>query len=145
MLYRALSIGLVAVASLGSGAALAGEVRVTLTEVRPNAGKLYVSLQSEEQFIQEDYTTGRTVENPQNDTVEVVLRDVPDGEYAISVWHDIDGDGTFSMGPQGPTDGWAMTNAAAMRGPPEFANHHFRVEGARTDVTERMIYGVRER
>ena len=119
--------------------ALAGTVTVTLTDVRPGAGDLYVSLQSEAQFMQAAAVTGTMIENPQDGTVTVTLEDVPDGTYALSVWHDIDGDGAFSMGPLGPTDGWAMIGAANLRGMPTFAKQSFTLEGS-ASLSESMIY-----
>lgn len=117
----------------------AGTVTVTLTDVRPDAGALYVSLQSEAQFMQEDAVTGEMLANPQDDTVTVTFDDVPDGQYALMVWHDIDGDGEFSMGPMGPTDGWAMIGASDLRGMPTFAAQSFTLDGS-ASVTERVFY-----
>ena len=119
--------------------AIAGEVTVTLTDVRPNAGDLYVSLQTEAQFMQEAAVAGEMVSNPQDSTVTVTLSDVPNGKYALMVWHDIDGDGTFSMGPMGPADGWSMTGAAKLRGMPSFATNSFTLSGS-TSLTESVIY-----
>ncbi|KPM15675.1 DUF2141 domain-containing protein [Citromicrobium sp. WPS32] len=119
--------------------ALAGEVTVTLTNIRADAGDLYVSLQSEAQFMQAAALAGKTVENPKNGTVTVTFADVPDGQYALMVWHDIDGDGTFSMGPQGPTDGWSMIGADELRGMPTFAAQSFTLDGSAT-VTEPVLY-----
>jgi len=119
--------------------ALAGEVTVTLTNVRADAGDLYVSLQSEAQFMQAAALAGKTVENPKDGTVTVTFADVPDGQYALMVWHDIDGDGTFSMGARGPADGWAMIGASGLRGMPTFAEQSFTLEGS-ARVTEAVIY-----
>jgi|TARA_R100000406_G_scaffold10943_1_gene7100 uncharacterized protein (DUF2141 family) len=119
--------------------ALAGEVTVTLTNVRADAGDLYVSLQSEAQFMQAAALAGKTVENPKDGTVTVTFDDVPDGQYALMVWHDIDGDGTFSMGPQGPTDGWSMIGGAQLRGMPTFDAQSFTLEGS-ASVTEPVLY-----
>lgn len=127
-------------AMLFAAPALAGDVTVTLTGIKPNSGDLYVGLQTEEQFLQNAGIAGEIVRNPASETVTVTLRDVPDGRYSFSAWHDTDGDGTFSMGQNGPTDGWAMLNAAELRGMPTFAAQSFAVDGAGTAVTERMIY-----
>ena len=119
--------------------ALAGELTVTLTDVRPDAGDLYVALQTEDQFLQAAGIAEEIVENPQESTVTVTLTDVPDGTYSLSVWHDIDGDGTFSMGPMGPVDGWTMKGASELRGMPTWEAQSFTVEGA-TTLTETVLY-----
>ena len=119
--------------------ALAGSVTVTLTDVRPDAGDLYISLQNKDQFLQSDGVAGEIVENPQDGTVTVTLDEVPDGTYSISVWHDIDGDGEFSMGAMGPTDGWTMIGARELRGMPTWDAQSFTLSGSAT-ITETMLY-----
>ncbi len=141
MITRISTVLLVAIALMASSPGLAGQVEVTLTNVRPNAGKLFVSLQTEDQFMKDERSIGRTVENPQDGTVTVTLPDVPDGRYALTVWHDIDSDGQFSKGPQGPTDGWAMIGASDLRGIPTFEAQSFSVAGERTAIRETMLYG----
>ncbi|MEL7728810.1 DUF2141 domain-containing protein [Citromicrobium bathyomarinum] len=119
--------------------ALAGQVTVSLTDVQADAGDLYISLQSEAQFMQADAVASEIVDNPQDATVTVTFDDVPDGRYALMVWHDIDGDGTFSMGRMGPTDGWSMIGAAALRGMPSWEAQSFTLDGSAT-ITEPMLY-----
>lgn len=48
---------------------------------------------------------------------------MPPGEYAVSMWHDIDGDGHFSKEAAKnvmPLDGWGMVNAETLRAEPQF-------------------------
>lgn len=118
---------------------LAGEVTVTLTNVRPDAGDLYISLQSESQFMRAGAIAEQVIENPKDGTITATFGDVPDGRYALMVWHDIDGDGTFSMGPMGPADGWSMIGGAQLRGMPTFAVQSFTLEGS-AQVTEPVLY-----
>lgn len=139
MIRRSLCAITALVAMATATPALAGDVIVTLTDVRPNAGDLYISLQSEDQFMQAAAVAGEKVDNPQTDTVTVTFRDVPDGRYAMSVWHDINGDGTFNMGPHGPADGWSMIGADDLRGMPTFARNSFALSGS-ASVTERVHY-----
>lgn len=119
--------------------ALAGEVAVTLTDVRADAGDLYVGLQTKDQFLQDAGIAGEMVENPQDGTVTVTLKDVPDGTYSLTVWHDIDGDGEFSMGAMGPTDGWTMIGASELRGMPTWEAQSFTLDGS-ASITESMLY-----
>ena len=119
--------------------ALADTVTVKLTDLRPDAGALYISLQSEAQFMQEAAIAEKMLENPQDGTVTVTFDDVPEGRYALMVWHDIDGDGTFSMGPMGPTDGWAMIGASELRGMPSWDAQSFTLDGSAT-ITETVLY-----
>ncbi|WP_260483378.1 DUF2141 domain-containing protein [Sphingomicrobium flavum] len=120
--------------------ALAGDVTVTLEGVRAGAGPLYVALQTEEQFMGDASVAGTLVDNPDSDRVSVTLSDVPSGAYGLAVWHDIDRDGQFGMGPMGPTDGWAMIGGASMRGEPTFAQASFTVDEDGATLVETMIY-----
>ena len=114
-------------------------VNVTLDGVRAGAGPLYVSLQSEEQFMREESSASAMVAEPGASTT-LDLGAVAPGRYALVVWHDIDRDGEFSMGPMGPLDGWAMIGGERMRGEPSFAEASFLVEGDAVAVRETMIY-----
>ena len=137
-------LALAAAASL-TAPAFAGTVEVVLDNVRPDAGDLYIGIQTEDQFMREGRVAGETVRNPQSGTVTVTLRDVPDGRFALSVWHDIDGDKAFSMGAEGPTDGWAMIGGSELRGMPTFEKQSFAIEGGPVVLRERMIYGMEGR
>ena len=126
--------------SIAAGSpALAGTVTVPLTNVRPDAGDLYISLQTEDQFMQAAAVTGSKLDNPQTDTVTVTFDDVPDGQYAMTAWHDTIDDGTFTMGPKGPADGWSMIGAGDLRGMPTFAKNSFTLSGS-ASITESVQY-----
>lgn len=125
--------------------ALAGDIEIVLEGVQVDAGDLYVGLQTEDQFMKDAGIVGKVVSNPAEGTVTVRFADVPEGVYSFSAWHDIDGDGTFSMGERGPTDGWALIGGAELRGEPEFADHSFTVGTEPVRIRETMIYAREER
>ena len=139
MIRRSLCAATALVAMATASPALAGTVTITLTDVRPDAGDLYISLQSEDQFMQAAAVAGEKLDNPRTDTVTVTFEDVPDGRYAMTVWHDTIDDGTFTMGPHGPTDGWSMIGADDLRGMPTFAKNSFTLSGS-ASITESVHY-----
>ena len=57
-------------------------------------------------------------------TVAVVLKDLPEGEYAVVAFHDENGNGELDRNVLGiPTEGHAFSNDATGRmGPPAFAD-----------------------
>ncbi|HBK90673.1 MAG TPA: hypothetical protein DDZ68_03260 [Parvularcula sp.] len=121
--------------------AFAGDVRVTVSGVRAANGPLYVGLQTREQFMQNAGSYGEIVASPAPGAVSVTLHGVAPGEYSVSVWHDIDGDGVFDMGPDGkPIDGWAMIDGASLRGAPTFDQVSFKKEDASIAIDVDMIY-----
>src|SRR5436305_9423799 len=76
----------------------AADVRVELTGVRAG-GTLYVQLQNRAQFMGNDRVAGQRVAAPAAGSVSVDLGEVPPGEYAVSVWHDDNGNQRFDVDP----------------------------------------------
>jgi uncharacterized protein (DUF2141 family) len=125
----------------GAGAALAGDVVVELRGIRDGSGPLYVGMQTEGQFLQNAGEYGEIIKAPKAGDTTVVLKDVAPGEYSISVWHDVNGNGDFDRAPDGrPLDGWAMNNAGALRGQPEFDQVKFTVGSGGATLDLEMIY-----
>lgn len=119
----------------------AADVTITLDGVRNGAGDLYVSLQTRAQFLKDEGSHGAVVSRPAPGQHRITLRDVPAGEYSVSVWHDTDGDKKFSTDARGiPTDGWAMINGAALRAAPQWDQVRFTVPAAGVATTLDMIY-----
>lgn len=101
-------------------AAQAGTVSVDLTGLRAG-GTLYVQVQTREQFMGSARVAGRVVATAEAGALSLDLGDVPPGDYAVTVWHDANGNNQFEMGARGqPADGWAMANGDRLRGQPTF-------------------------
>jgi uncharacterized protein (DUF2141 family) len=128
-------------ASALPAAAGAADVAVEIGGVRSANGPLYVGLQTEAQFLQNAGTAGTIVQKPGVGTLSVTIPGVAPGDYSISVWHDIDGDGTFDRADSGrPLDGWSMLNAGDLRGAPTFESVKFTVTESGARVALQMIY-----
>lgn len=126
---------------LAAAPALAADVTVSVTGVRAANGPLYVSLQTRDEFLENEGSYGEIVRSPSAGTVSVTLEGVSPGEYAVSVWHDIDGDGVFDASPEGmPLDGWAMIDGASLRGAPDFDQVSFKLEKSSLSLNVDMIY-----
>lgn len=125
--------------------ALAGTVTVDLSGIRQGTGDLYVSLQTREQFMKPQGTTGEIVTRPAPGSRTVTLADVPAGTYAISVWHDVNGnkrwDGEETVGKDGPLDGWAMLNGDKLRAEPKFDEVSFALTDAPQTFNLALRYG----
>ena len=120
--------------------AAAADLTVELGGVRAAPGKLYVSVQSREQFAKNDGAAGSVLSAPQAGAHRFSFS-VPEGEYAVSVWHDENGNGQFDKDERHmPLDGWAMTNGEALRGEPTFDAVKTRVGTGAATVRLSMIY-----
>src|SRR6185295_955191 len=101
-------------------AANAGSVSVDLTGVRAG-GTLYGQLQTRDQFLGPARTAGQIVQAPQAGSLRIDLGEVAPGDYAVTVWHDDNGNQRFDVDARGaPADGWATVNAEGLRGQPSF-------------------------
>lgn len=104
-----------ALALILPAAAQAGPVTVDLSGMRAG-GTLYLQVQTRDQFLGQTRAGGRIVAAPQAGSLSVDLGEVAPGDYAITIWHDANGNNQFDMG----TDGWAMANGDRLRGQPTF-------------------------
>ncbi|MDQ1155051.1 DUF2141 domain-containing protein [Brevundimonas sp. SORGH_AS_0993] len=117
-------------ALMGGGAALAGDVTITVTGVQARGGDLLVGLQTASQFLKHEGSYGQIIAAPTAGTHVVTLRDVAPGDYSVSVLHDVDGDRQMKMANGRPAEGWAMVNGAALRAAPRFDRVKFTVPAA---------------
>jgi uncharacterized protein (DUF2141 family) len=100
--------------------ALAGTVTVDLSGLRAG-GTLYVQVQTREQFMSQARVAGQAVTAPLAGSLSVEIGEVPPGDYAVTIWHDTNGNNQFDMGTRAqPADGWAMANGDRLRGQPTF-------------------------
>ena len=132
-----LSLGCLAVAMPATAANLA----IDLDGVRNSPGTLYISVQTREQFKQDRGVAGSVVKLASAGSHRFAY-EVPAGEYAISVWHDDNGNGTFDKdGNYMPLDGWAMPNADKLRGEPTFDQIKTVVSNSPATIPLSMVYG----
>lgn len=127
-------------ALLGAGAAQAGDVTVTLTGVQARGGQLLVALQTRDQYRQEAGFAD-ILANPAGGTVTLTFRDVPAGDYALSVLHDENGDHQMQASEIGiPMEGWAASRGAELRSDPTFDMVKVSVPAEGATLTEPMFY-----
>ncbi|MEO0883872.1 MAG: DUF2141 domain-containing protein [Pseudomonadota bacterium] len=123
-----------------SAVATAEPVSFTLEGVEDRGGTLYISVQTEEQYQQQAGVAGDIIRGPTAGTMEFDF-DLPLGDYAVSVWHDHNGNDEFDFDENGmPADGWTASNAANLRGAPTFQDVKFTVGTGGVELKERMIY-----
>ncbi len=132
---------LIATAALIAAPASAAPLTVHVTGVSDAGGQLYVSVQRADQFMRQEGVAGQIVPTPAAGDHSFSY-DVPEGEYAVTIWHDDNGNGAFDMGADRmPEDGWAMVNGSQLRGEPAFDQVKTVVGADGTSITLPMIYG----
>jgi uncharacterized protein (DUF2141 family) len=123
-------IAFVAVSFTANGQA---NVVVTLTGVKPGSGgNLRVGLFNENNFLKTPIQ-GKMVK-ASSESVEVKFEEVRDGDYAISVIHDVNENGELDKTKLGiPREGFAFSNnVMGKKGPPTYQKARFEVKGTTT-------------
>ena len=127
-------------AAAAAAPAFAAPLTVTLDGVEERGAPLYIGVQTKEQFMQWEGIAGRTIDNPEAGTHTVTF-DLPEGEYSVSVWHDLNNNGEFdTLENQMPNEGWAMSNDSALRGMPTFDVVKVAVGSEGAEITETVKY-----
>jgi uncharacterized protein (DUF2141 family) len=128
--------------ALGTAAAAqAAPVEIDLTGLRAG-GRLYVQLQTRDQYQGPQRAAGKIVEAPAAGGLALTF-DVPPGDYAASVWHDDNGNNQFDVDTATgrPLDGWSVVNADRLRHEPSFDDARVSVPAAGTKVAMALHYG----
>ena len=124
------------------GSALAeverGQLTVRLQGFQSDAGKAVLSLvNAREQYLSRDHTPYRTAALEIRDRrAEWVAQDLPFGEYAITVYHDENGNGELDSNLfRIPREPYGFSHdARGSFGPPEYSEATFRLNNARRIV-----------
>lgn len=129
-----------AAALAAAGAAAAAPLTINVEGIEARGGSLYVGVQTEAQFLQNGGIAGEIVPAPESGSQSFTY-DLPEGAYAISIWHDFNANGQFDLTEAGPpADGWAMINGETMRGAPTFAQASLALPAGGTATTLKVIY-----
>ncbi|MEZ4858216.1 MAG: DUF2141 domain-containing protein [Flavobacteriaceae bacterium] len=104
-------------------------VEVTITNFSNNDGKARVGLYNQEgEFLNKPFKAkDATI---QNQKATVVFYDLPEGTYAVSMYHDEDNDGKMKMRMgMFPAEDYACSNnAKGFMGPPQWKDAQFEVK-----------------
>ena len=115
-------------------------VTVKLTELRKADAPLYISIQNRDEY-QTNRGYGGIVKAIDKEILEVDLAVDIAGDYAISVWHDLDNDGEFSMSDTYiPLDGWGASGNPPAHRRPDFDDVKVGIDASGSTVPVKLIY-----
>lgn len=122
-------LGLAAGAMLIASQVLAGDLTVTFTGVRSDKGKFSAGLFGEKDGWPDGKAFAEVDIPPKVGDITYVFKDLPPGRYAISAFHDENGNGKFDTNFIGmPKEGFAFSNDAEPGlAPPSFKAAAFEV------------------
>lgn len=135
---KLLNTALCAAAILTTGVAGAAELTIHIDDVKSATGNLMVGIYSSAgTFLKKpDNGSGAAAATSGN---KIVFKDLPAGEYAFAVYHDVNSNGKMDKNLIGiPTEDYAFSNnAMGKMGPPSFDDAKFALpaEGATVRVS----------
>lgn len=104
-------------------------ITVKVTNLDGNAGKVYVALyDSETTFLEKKYKS--TISTIKDGSCEVVFENVPNGVYAISLFHDKNDNNKMDSNFLGiPKEDYGCSNnAKGFMGPPKWKDAKFKIQ-----------------
>ncbi len=115
-------------------------ITVTLENVKSSEGPIYVSIQKPDEYMGMK-GHGGILKTATPGTMQVVYKVDEPGDYSVSIWHDTNDDGIFSMDESyNILDGWGASGNAPTDRKPVFDDVKIQVESVGTSVTIPMKY-----
>lgn len=115
-------------------------VTVTLDNITRTEGPIYISIQTRENYQSMKGFGGIIKQAIAGEMTATFNVDEP-GEYSVSVWHDLDDDGRFSMSESYVvTDGWGASGTPPENQSPTFDDVKIKVESFGATVPVAMKY-----
>ncbi len=115
--------------------AFAVELTVEIKGIASSTGDIYVALYDKAEKWMKTSLSGSKVAAKKG-SVSVTFKDLPDGDYAISLYHDENSNGKMDSNVIGiPTEPYAFSNDAAGNfGPASFEQAKFKVDGEKKNI-----------
>ncbi len=143
---RLAAFGAAALALLTPALALAADLVVQIEGLRSTEGDILVAVHRRAGGVDFPDSAGVVANamGPAAGADNLVFRNLPPGDYAISAFHDADGNGELNVTLLGiPTEGYGFSNnARGLFGPPGFDDAAFTIEAGddRPAVTVTLGY-----
>lgn len=109
-----------------------GALTITVTNIHPVDGKLYIAVyDTEEHYMSVEQAAFKKIAVVKDKKQEISFTDIPDGEYAVAVFQDLNGNGQLDTMKNGiPNEPFGFSNDARGRiGPPKYKKAMFLFSG----------------
>ena len=131
---------------LASGICAGERLSLLITNINPAKGELYVAVyNSAGKYLDPDSAIARKIIPVTADTAFVVFENLPAGEYAIAVFHDLNGNGMLDTRKNGiPEEPFGFSNDARSKlGPAKFRDACFPFHESRK-MTIKLVSNVKK-
>ena len=137
--------GFMILAGLVASPVAAAELAVEVQGVRSDTGHLFVAVQTPraaDEFPYAKELFAGTHQHAREGAMRFAFRNLPPGRYAVSVFHDENGNGEIDLGAAGiPTEGYGFANnPPSQSGPPSFEEAAVTIGDASAKVTIFIAY-----
>ena len=114
-------------------------LEIVIENVKHAQGSIGIALfNSEETFLTKSFKKTKVKPSPAGN-VTVTFEDLPAGEYAFSVLHDLNDNGDLDMGQMGPLEPYGFSNnAPSMYGPAQYSQAKFELRESMTTSVKIM-------
>ena len=111
------------------------KLTLTVTDIANHKGNLMIAVHDEAGYDGQPVTA--TMKPVSGDTASATFEDLAPGQYAIKLFHDVDGDGEMDTNPFGlPTEPYGFSNnAKGQFGPAKWADAKFEVGAGGAEQT----------
>ena len=108
------------------------ELKLVVRNIYPLEGKLYIAIyDNKDNFLNLDSVAYWKIASVEKETEIISIPEIKTGNYAVSIFHDLNGNGKLDASTIGiPKEPYGFSNDARGRfGPPKFKDATFRLDG----------------
>lgn len=138
-----LAASIVCLSLLAPAAAVAGDLKVTVTGISSAQGEVLGALyDSEANFLKPPAAKAKFKLKAQAGQLTYVIHNLGAGRYAMTAFHDANDNGKLDRNGYGvPTEGYGFSNdAQGSGGPPKFGQAAFDFDGKARSITVALDY-----
>ena len=123
-----------------------GDLKITVSNIYPAEGKLYVAIYDNvDDYMDIEKVAFQKIVPIKNETESFVIPGMPDGEYAVTVFQDLNDNGELDTSSIGfPREPYGFSNdARGTFGPPKFRKAKFSLNGDK-DIRIKLVNDEKE-
>ena len=123
-----------------------GQLTVTINNIKLVEGELYIAIYNDEDtYMDIDRTAFREIIPVSTETESIIFSNIPDGEYAIAVFQDLNGNGELDKKGMGlPKEPFGFSNdARGKAGPPKYEKAKFSFSGD-MNISIKLVSNAKE-
>ena len=111
-----------------------GELSITISNIHPVEGNIFIAIyDNNDDYMDIEKASFQKIAAVESDVQTIIMNNIPAGEYAVSVFHDLNNNGKLDTNAIGiPVEPYGFSNDARGKfGPPKFRNTKFTFKSTR--------------